>query len=49
MKHKTVIKAFDVIEMVLLLTAGVFILKVLFGFSEGMQAWAELDTLLRGY
>ncbi len=49
MEHKTVIKIFDVVEMILILTAGFFLLKVLFGFSMVMQAWAELDTLLRGY
>ncbi len=49
MEHKTVIKIFDVVEMILILTAGFLLLKILFGFSMGMQAWAELDTLLRGY
>jgi len=49
MEHKTVIKAFDVIEVVLILAAGFFLLKIMFGFSLGMEAWAELDTLLRGY
>ena len=49
MKHKTVIKAFDVIEMVLLLGAGFILLKILYGFSEDMQAWSELDKLMRGY
>ena len=49
MEHKTVIKIFDVVEMVLILTAGFFLLKIMFGFSLGMEAWAELDNLMRGY
>ena len=49
MEHKTVIKIFDIVEMILIWTAGFFLLKVLFGFSMGMQAWSELHQLMRGY
>ena len=40
---------FNVGEVVLLLLAGFFLLKIMFGFSLGMEAWAELDKLMRGY
>jgi len=49
MEHKTVIKLFDIVEMLLILTAGFFLLKILFGFSLGLEALVELDTMLRGY
>ena len=48
MEHKTVIKLFDIVEMLLILTAGFFLLKILFGFSLGLEALVELDTMLRG-
>tara|TARA_B100001559_G_C15928376_1_gene361982 strand:- start:4 stop:258 length:255 start_codon:yes stop_codon:yes gene_type:complete len=40
---------FNVGELVLILLAGFFLLKILFGFANGMEALSELDTLLRGY
>ena len=40
---------FDTIEMVLILGAGFLLLKIMFGFSEGMYAWAELHRMMRGY
>jgi hypothetical protein len=40
---------FDTIETILLLGAGVLLLKVLMGFVDGMEAWAELDRMMRGY
>ena len=49
MEHKTVIKLFDVVEMLLILSAGFFLLKILFGFAFGLEALANLDTMLRGY
>ncbi len=49
MEHKTVIKLFDIVEILLILTAGFFLLKIMFGFSMGMEAWVELDNLIRGY
>ena len=47
MKHKTVMKAFDVIEMVLILGTGILLMKIMWGFSEGMNAWAELHRILQ--
>jgi hypothetical protein len=47
MKHKTVMKAFDVIEMVLILGTGFLLMKIMWGFSEGMNAWAELHRILQ--
>ena len=40
---------FNVGEVVLLLLAGFFLLKIMFGFANGMEAWVELDNLMRGY
>ena len=40
---------FNVGEVVLLLLAGFFLLKVMFGFGNAMEAWSELDKLMRGY
>ena len=40
---------FNVGEFTLILLAGFFLLKFLFGFVNAMEAWVELDTLLRGY
>ena len=36
-------------ELVLILLAGFFLLKIMFGFANGMEAWSELDKLMRGY
>ena len=40
---------FNVGEFVLILLAGFFLLKIMFGFAHGMGAWSELDKLMRGY
>ena len=40
---------FNVGELVLILLAGFFLLKIMFGFANGMEAWSELDTIMRGY
>jgi len=38
---------FEIIEAVLLLAAGGCLLYILFGFSQGMEAWVELDRMMR--
>jgi len=48
MKSKAEI-VFDTIETILLFGVGFLILKVLLGFLAGMEAWAELDRMMRGY
>ena len=40
---------FNVCEFVLISAAGFFLLKFMFDFGAAMEAWSELDTLLRGY
>ena len=40
---------FNVCEFVLISAAGFFLLKIMFGFANGMEAWSELDKLMRGY
>ena len=40
---------FNVGELGLILLEGFFLLKVMFGFANGMEAWSELDKLMRGY
>ena len=40
---------FNVGEVVLILLAGFFLLKFMFDFGAAMEAWSELDTLMRGY
>ena len=40
-------KLFTTLETIFILVAGFLLLKIMFGFSEGMQAWAELDRMLR--
>ena len=40
---------FNVGEFILILLAGFFLLKFMFDFGTAMEAWSELDTLLRGY
>ena len=40
---------FNVGELILILLAGFFLLKIMFGFAAGMEAWSELDKLMRGY
>jgi|TARA_B100000287_G_scaffold299087_1_gene282298 hypothetical protein len=48
MKRKAEI-VFDTIETILIFGAGFLLLKIMFGFSEGMYAWAELNRMMRGY
>ena len=40
---------FNVGEFVLILLAGFLLLKIMFDFANGMEAWAELDRMMRGY
>ncbi len=40
---------FNVGEVVMILLAGFFLLKLMFGFANAMEAWSELDTIMRGY
>ena len=40
---------FNVGEFVLILLAGFLLLKIMFGFVNGMETLAELDTIIRGY
>ena len=40
---------FNVGEFVMIMLAGFFLLKIMFGFANGMEAWSELDKLMRGY
>jgi len=40
---------FNVGEFVLILLAGFLLLKIMFDFANGMEAWSELDTIMRGY
>ena len=40
---------FNVGEVFMILLAGFFLLKIMFGFANGMEAWSELDKLMRGY
>jgi len=40
---------FNVGEVFMILLAGFFLLKILFGFANAMEAWSELDTIMRGY
>ena len=38
---------FDIIITSLKLVAGGLLLYVMYGFSEGMEAWVELDRIMR--
>ena len=40
---------FNMGEVVLILLAGIFLLKIMFDFGMAMEAWSELDTIMRGY
>jgi len=40
---------FNVGEFILILLAGFLLLKIMFGFVNGMEAWAEVDRMMRGY
>ena len=40
---------FDIIITGLQLLAGCILLYVMYSFSEGMYAWAELNRMIRGY
>ena len=46
MKSKAQI-VFDTIETVLILGACCILLYVMYQFSQGMEAWVELDRMLR--
>ena len=48
-KDYTMEDFFNVGEVVLILLAGFFLLKFMFDFGAAMEAWSELDTLMRGY
>ena len=49
MRKITMEDFFNVGEFVLILLAGFLLLKIMFGFANGMEAWAELDRMMRGY
>ena len=40
---------FEIIINGLTFVAGCMILYVMYQFSQGMEAWVELDNLMRGY
>ena len=40
---------FNMGEVVLILLAGIFLLTIMFDFGMAMEAWSELDTIMRGY
>lgn len=40
---------FEIIINGLMFAAGCMILYVMYQFSQGMEAWVELDNLMRGY
>lgn len=40
---------FNVGEFVLILLAGFLLLKIMFDFGMAMEAWSELDKIMRGY
>jgi hypothetical protein len=40
---------YNVGEFVFILLAGFFLLKILFGFANGIETLAEVDKLIRGY
>ena len=40
---------FNVGEFVLILLAGFLLLKIMFGFVNGMETLSEVDKLIRGY
>ena len=40
---------FNVSEFVLILLAGFLLLKIMFGFVNGMETLSEVDKLIRGY
>ena len=49
-KYKLTMKDFfNVGEFVLILLAGFLLLKIMFGFINGMETLVELDTIIRGY
>ena len=49
MRKITMEDFFNVGEFVLILLAGFLLLKIMFDFANGMEAWAELDRMMRGY
>ncbi len=48
MKHKQVIKAFDIIEFILIMSAGFILLKIMWGVTEGLAAWNTLHSYMIG-
>jgi|TARA_B000000532_G_C18790419_1_gene372369 hypothetical protein len=48
-KHETVTQIFEVVEIVLLSWVGFILLKIMFDFGMAMEAWSELDKIMRGY
>jgi len=49
MRKITMGDIFNVCEFVLISAAGFFLLKFMFDFGAAMEAWSELDKLMRGY
>lgn len=49
MRKITMGDIFNVCEFVLISAAGFFLLKFMFDFGSAMEAWSELDKLMRGY
>jgi|TARA_R100001509_G_C4709717_1_gene162896 hypothetical protein len=48
-KHETVLQIFEVVEIALLSWIGFILLKIMFDFGAAMEAWSELDKIMRGY
>jgi hypothetical protein len=48
-KHETVLQIFEVVEIALLSWIGFILLKIMFDFGAAMEAWSELDKMMRGY
>ena len=49
MRKITMGDIFNVLEIALISWAGFFLLKFMFDFGAAMEAWSELDKLMRGY
>jgi len=45
----TMTDVFNVCEFILISAAGFFLLKFMFDFGNALEAWSELDKLMRGY
>jgi len=48
-KHETVLQIFEVVEIALLSWIGFILMKIMFDFGAAMEAWSELDKIMRGY